>query len=78
MNTGRGIDYKNTAFEYPDVIKIHRYPTLGSIIEIETQIKANEMSVHTSLGRGRHGHLGMACNPDTYAEIPETVPYVRP
>ena len=36
------------------------------------------MSVHTSLGGGRHGHLGMACKPNTYAEIPDTAPYKRP
>ena len=48
MNTGCGIDYKNTAFEYPDVIKIHGYPTLRPIIEIENQIKANAISVHAS------------------------------
>ena len=77
MNTGQGIDYKGTAFEYPDVIKIHRYPTLGPIIEQEGQIKANAMSVHTLSGGGRHGHLGMACKPATCAEIPDTKPYKR-
>ena len=78
MNTGRGIDYKNTAFEYPDVIKIHRYPTLGPIIEIENKIEANAMSAHTSLGGGRHVHIRMACNPNIYAEIPDTAPYEHP
>ena len=36
------------------------------------------MSVHTSLGGCRHGHLEMACKPNTYAAIPDTALYKRP
>ena len=78
MNSGRGIDYKNTCFDYPETNKIHREPTLGAIIELESQIDANAMSVHTSLGGGQHGHLGLVKRPERYADIEDTEPYQRP
>ena len=78
MNTGRGIDYKATCFDYPEVTKIYGEPTLGPLIELEGKISANAMSVHTSLGGWRHKHLGLAKRPAAYADIDGTEPYERP
>ena len=69
MNSGRGIDYKNTCFDYPEITRIHREPTLGAIIELESQIDANTMSVSTYLGGEHHGHLGLVKTPERYANI---------
>ena len=78
MNTGRGIDYKGTCFDYPEITKIHGEPTLGGMIDLEGQIDANAMTVHTSLGGGQHGHLGLTKTQERYAEIEDTEPYQRP
>ena len=78
MNSGRGIDYKNTCFDYPDISRIHGEPTLGAIIKLQSQIDANAMSAHTSLCGGHHGHLGLVKTPERYADIKDTEPYQRP
>ena len=57
MSYGRSIDYKGTSFEYPEVTKIYGEPTLGPLLELHGEIKANAVSVHTSLGGGRHRHM---------------------
>ena len=77
MDNTRGIDYKNTFFEYPDVTKIHGEPTLGALLTLENEIKANAVSVHTNLGGGSHGHLGLVCSPTVYGTISATA-YNRP
>ena len=77
MNSGRGINYRNTFFEYPEVTKTHGEPMLGALLELERKNKANAVSVHTSLGGGLHGHLGLVCKPAVYAGI-ATTPYVQP
>ena len=77
MNSGRRINYRNTFFEYLEVTKNHGEPTLGALLKLESKINANEVSVHSSLHGGLHGHLGLVCKPAVYAGIAAT-PYVRP
>ena len=78
MNQGRGIDYKGTCFEHPEVQKIYGKPTLDQLLDLHANIKANVMPVHASLGGGQHRHLGLTCQAEQYEEIPDTEPYVRP
>ena len=53
------IDYKNKIFEYPDVTNIVGKPTTASLITLHNEIKANTQSMHTTLGGGENGHLGL-------------------
>ena len=69
MDQRRGIDYKRTCFENLEVTKIIGELTLGPLLGLETEVKANAVSAHTSLGGGSHGHLGLATKPEIYNKI---------
>lgn len=78
MASKSDIDYKNTHFEYPELTRIHGEPTTANLITLQREIRANAITVHTTLGGGHHGHLGLVCSAATYATIPNTQVYVRP
>ena len=70
-------DYKNHFFEKQELTKILHEPDLQSLIILRNEIKANAMTVHTTLGGGLYGHLGLVLTDTQYELIPNTVPYVR-
>ena len=73
------IDYKNNIFDYPDLTRIIGEPTTSSLITLRNEVKANAQSVHSTLGGGENGHLGLVCSPEIYNTIvPGETPYVRP
>ena len=74
----RGIDYKNMIFDHPEVTKVHGEPTTLDILTLQNEIRANAISVHTTLGGGQYGHLGLACHDDEYLEIEDVTAYTRP
>ena len=78
MSSKSDIDYKNTHFEYPELSRIHGEPTTANLITLQREIRANAITVHTTLGGGHHGHLGLVCPAATYSTIPNTEPYARP
>ena len=78
MSTKNDIDYKNTHFEYPELTRIHGEPTTQNLITLQREIRANALTVHTVLGGGHYGHLGLVCPAATYNTIPNTQPYQRP
>ena len=69
-------NYRETLFEYPDLSLIHGEPTYKSLRVLTNQLKANARSVHTTLGGGQHGHLGLVLTPAQYAILSPT-PYIR-
>ena len=72
MTTQSNVDYKTTHSEYPELTRIHGEPTMANLITLQRETRANVLTVHTALGGGRHGNLGLVCNPETYATIPNT------
>ena len=72
------IDYVNTSFEYPVLIKIHKQPDYQSLKTIKDELKANATTVPTELGGGAYGHLGLVLTPEEYNNVAELTPYVRP
>ena len=78
MNSYIGIDYKNTVSDHPEVTNIHGKPTTQALLNLQKEIRANAVSVHTALGGGKYGHLGLVCEVEVYADINDTSPYVRP
>ena len=73
------IDFKNNIFEYPDLTRIIGEPTTAALITLRNEVKANAQAVHSTLGGGAHGHLGLVCSPETYATlVPGNTPYIRP
>ena len=73
-----GIDYKNTHFEFPELTRIHGQPTTACLITLKREVRTNASTVHTVLGGGHTGHLGMTCTPQVYATVPNSAPYQRP
>ena len=70
-------NYQETLFEYPDFSPIHGEPSYESLRILYNQIKANARSIHTTLGGGQHGHLGLVLTPQQYALL-YPHPYNRP
>ena len=69
-------NYRETLFEHTDLSPIHGEPSYESLRVLTNQLKANARSIHTTLGGGQHGHLGLVLTPAQYAILSPT-PYVR-
>lgn len=70
-------NYRETLFHYPDFSVIHGEPTYETLRTMTNQLKANARSVHTTLGGGLHGHLGLVLTQAQYTIFSNT-PYDRP
>eukprot|EP00957_Ditylum_brightwellii_P100554 7664617-Ditylum_brightwellii.AAC.1 len=75
MNAQQGMDYKNMYFKLPNLSKIRREPTTGSLLILKNEVKTNDMMVPTTLGGGACGHLGLVLAPVQHASIPCTAVY---
>jgi hypothetical protein len=72
-------NYRETYFQHPSLTKITGDPTYTDLSRLEKEIKANGKSVHSTLGGGNQGHLGLlVCSATTYERISPGVPFVRP
>lgn len=77
MSVTTEADYKSTNFVHKDLTCRLGEPTLWSLLTSQGQIKANASSIHTTLGGGKHGHLGLVIYPAIYLTVSNT-PYNRP
>jgi len=71
------INYREIYFIKPDLSPIVGKPTFESLYQLIIDLQANAQSVHSNLGGGAHGHLGLIMTPTQYA-IHSTTPYVCP
>jgi len=71
------INYRETYFPKPDLSPIIGRPKFESLYRLIIDLQANVQSVHSNLGGGTHGHLGLIMTPTQYA-IHSTTPYDRP
>ena len=71
-------DYKNTHFKFPELTRIHGEPTTVDLITIQRQTRSNASTVHSTLGGGHNGLLGLACSPQVYALVPNSAPFNCP
>ena len=76
INSMQDLDYKNPFFEFPELTRIHGEPTTAGLLTLRNEVNANVMTVHTTLGGGTHGHLGLVIDVLAHALIPGTQPYV--
>ena len=73
------IDYKNHVFEFPELSRIVGEPSTAMLITLLNEVKSNAMAVHSDLGGGENGHLGLVISPATYQTlVPDGVPYQQP
>ena len=75
--TTNTVDYRNTVFEHPTLTKIHGEPTFEGIRTIHQELMINAQTVHSDLGGGAHGHLGLVLSPRRYALLSNAA-YNRP
>jgi len=71
------INYRETYFLKPDLSPIIGKPTFESLYQLIVDLQANAQSVHSNLGGGEHGHLGLVMTP-TQCAIHSTTLYDRP
>ena len=67
MTSISSVNYKDSYFEHMVLTIIRREPTYDTLHHLKNELKANVISVPTTLGGGNHGYLGMFL---TQAEYP--------
>jgi hypothetical protein len=78
MLSTRTPSVKDTYFQHKVLTKIHGKPTYPTLQTLQIELKANAGSVPSTLGGGRHGHLGLLLTDATYATLQPTTPWVTP
>ena len=71
------VDYRQSHFEFPVLSKIIGEPTYEMLLLVLNELKANAQTVHSTLGGGAHGYLGLLVSAPQYALISGT-PFVMP
>ena len=66
------VNYRTTVFKYPTLTRIHGEPNFESIKQMHREIMINAQTVHSNLGGGAHGHLGLTLSPGRYALLSKT------
>ena len=64
-----GIQSIKDGFAYPNINKFPGRPNYDAIAAVHSKLKANAASVHSNLGGGAHGLLGLALQPGTYTVL---------
>ena len=64
-----GIQSIKDGFAYPNISKFPGRPNYDAIAAVHSKLKANAASVHSNLGGGAHGLLGLALQPGTYTVL---------
>ena len=77
MASAATIDYRNSCFEIANLSRIHGEPTFEAIRTLQKEILINAQCVHSDLGGGAHGHLGLVVAPRAYA-LHSNAPYRKP
>ena len=70
-------NYRETVFAHHDLTRIHGEPTFSALKLLTREVKANAMAVHSTLGGGAHGHIGLVLSPAQYANLSPTQ-FARP
>ena len=78
MPTAQGSNYRDAYFQHADLTPIRGEPKNNTLKVLINEIKANAQTVHSNLGGGANGHLGIVLMPHKYALIAPGTPYTRP
>lgn len=71
-------DYRNTSFRHMALTKILGNPDYASLRTLFNEVKSNASSVHTTLGGGGHGHLGLVMTAAQYQAVAPGTPFIVP
>eukprot|EP00957_Ditylum_brightwellii_P132037 10067539-Ditylum_brightwellii.AAC.1 len=51
---------------------------MANLLTLRNELQANSQAASTTLGGGRHGHIGLVMTPQDYALTSNTIAYIRP
>ena len=71
------IDTIREKMPHPSLTRIIGEPDYQALDKLYKQLKANAYAIHSTLGGGNHGHLGMILTPANYTRHSQT-PWVTP
>ena len=71
-------NYKDTHFQHADLTPIWGEPKNDTLKVLMNECKANAQTVHSNLGGGANGHLGLVLMPPKYNIVAPGTPYLRP
>ena len=71
------VNYRESFFEKPDLTPVIGKPDYETLYQTIIDLRTNAISVHSNLGGGNHGHLGLLMSPAQYA-VESQVPFIRP
>ena len=71
------VNYCETIFENPELTKIIGAPAYDNPYLRHNKIKPNKISLHSNIGGGQHGYIGLVVIPNYYALLSNTI-FVRP
>ena len=71
------IDAIKEKMPHQSLTRIIGEPDYTSLHNMHREVKANASAIHSTLGGGAHGHLGMVITPATYAHLSAT-PWIDP
>ena len=77
MVEAAAIDYRHSHFEFPIISAIISEPNYEQLLCVFKELKANAQPVHSTLGGGVHGYLGLLLSPVQYVLV-SNLPFVTP
>ena len=66
------INHRKNIFEHPDLTNIIGVPNYDTLHLLHSEIKSNALAVHSNLGGGQHGYLGLVVRPTAYVLLSNT------
>ena len=76
--TAPSANFRATYFQHADLTPIRGEPKNDTLQVLINECMANSQTVHSNLGGGANGHLGLVLMPAKYAVVAPGTPYVRP
>ena len=71
------INYSNTQFQFPELMKIISKSPQSTIIVLDNELKANTQAFMSTIGGRNHRHILLVLMSSKYAELSD-MPFVHP
>ena len=71
-------NYREDLFRHQDLTRIHGEPSFATLRILARELRANAGAVHSTLGGGAMGHIGLLLTNAQYNLLAPGTPYARP
>ena len=71
-------NYREDLFRHQDLTRIHGEPSFATLRILARELRANAGAVHSTLGGGALGHIGLLLTNAQYELLAPGTPYLRP